>query len=353
MNIAINITSLESGHGGRGVGVYTKLLIEALQKYERNNSYSFFTRGQKVSENADIVHYPYFDPFFLTLPLIHSKPTVVTVHDVIPLVFPDKFPSGIRGNIKWSIQKQALKNTNRVITDSKTSKRDICRIVGLNPKDVDAVYLAPSPSFHTTTDVQLFRFVQQKYHLPKQFIVYVGDVNWNKNIIGLLEAFSRIHETPEFHSVPLVLIGKSFLNESLRETREINSVIEQLHFRDSLIRPGYVPDEDLTVIYSLARCLIQPSHYEGFGLPILEAMMCSCPVVAASNSSLREIAGPSIAVDDMNTEDIARGIGFALSLPENKRKRTILDGLEWAKSFSWKKTVHETVAAYEKVVTGS
>src|SRR5258706_5833567 len=101
MNIAIDITPLETGHSGRGVGIYTKNLIESLQKYEKKHTYILFTPKQGVPKNTDIVHYPYFDPFFLTLPLIKTKPSVVTVHDLIPLVFPEKFPPGIRGYMKW------------------------------------------------------------------------------------------------------------------------------------------------------------------------------------------------------------------------------------------------------------
>ena len=96
MNIAINTLPLSTEHRMRGTGVYTKNLIDALQKYEKKLSYTFFTRVTDIPKNTDLVHYPFFDPFFLTLPFPKPFPTVVTVHDLIPLVFPDKFPAGIQ-----------------------------------------------------------------------------------------------------------------------------------------------------------------------------------------------------------------------------------------------------------------
>ena len=124
MKIAIDITPLESAHRARGVGVYTKNLIDALETYGKQHTYLYFTGHQLVPPDADVVHYPYFDPFFLTLPLVKPKPTVVTVHDLIPLVFPYKFPAGIRGNIKWQVQKLSLHGAKRIIADSNSSKND-------------------------------------------------------------------------------------------------------------------------------------------------------------------------------------------------------------------------------------
>src|SRR5258706_7275203 len=107
MHIAIDTSPLANGHKFRGVGSYTQSLIDALQKYEGEHQYSFFT-GNAVFKDVDIVHYPYFDPFFLTLPFKKTKPTIVTVHDLIPLLYPDKFPPGLRGKVKWYIQQRLL-----------------------------------------------------------------------------------------------------------------------------------------------------------------------------------------------------------------------------------------------------
>lgn len=322
MNIAIDTTPLETGHVKRGVGIYTKNLIDALKRYETVHTYSFFTRGQKVPVQADVVHYPYFDPFFLTLPVIKTKPTVVTVHDLTPLVFPDKFPSGIRGNIKWQVQKLSLRGARRIITDSKNSKKDIARITGFNPKDIDVVYLAP--------DIKEKKGKTRE--LPEHFILYVGDVNWNKNVPGLIQAIG--HHT-------LVMVGQAFLNNNLPETQEINTLISSLGLEKQIMRVGFV--KDIASLYGQAECLVMPSYYEGFGLPVLEAMASGCPVVAADNSSLSEIAGPAVRV--LTTpSSIAQGIETAIK----QRQKLVSAGLAWARRFTWKKVARETVNSYEK-----
>lgn len=363
MKIAIDVTPLETGHRDRGVGVYTKNLIEALEKYGKRHSYILFTRGQNIPSNdfkykivlgkprnVDLVHYPYFDTFFLTLPLYKPKPAIVTVHDLIPLVFPDKFPPGFRGNLKWKAQKISLKGVDRIITDSNSSKRDIIHITGFNEKRIDVIYLAPSDLYKPIKDKIILRKVRQKYKIPENFIIYTGDVNWNKNLSGLIHAFSRLSTLDNRLSTNLVLVGKSFLDLSLAETREINQMIDNLGLNSHIIRPGYVSESDLACLYSQALCLVQPSHHEGFGLPVLEAMACGCPSVVANNSSLSEIAGPSILVDSNDVQSISMGIKKVFSMSETERLDMIRLGTEWSSLFAWKKVAKKTIASYESVL---
>lgn len=344
MRIAIDITPLHTGHRNRGVGTYTKLLIEALQKYESNHSYHFFTRGQKVPKYAELIHYPYFDPFFVTLPLFHHKPTVVTVHDLIPLVYPEHFPAGIRGLLKWQVQRWGLRRAARIIAVSEASKRDIVRIAGVSSDAVDAIHSAPAGAYHSVTEKALLATVATKYKLPKRFILYVGDINWNKNIIGLLKAFQKQRE------VKLVLVGKAFVDRSVPEANGIQASIDALGIRDEVIMPGFVPFEDLPALYSLASVYVQPSFYEGFGLPVLEAMAAGCPVISSHASSLAEIAGPAIMIDPNNPVDIASRLREGLTMPADKRQTLIQNGMLWAKRFSWEAVAHQTVQSYEKAI---
>lgn len=344
MNIAIDTTPLETGDKDRGVGMYTKLLIKALQKYESKHSYHFFTRGQNVPENVDLVHYPYFDPFFLTLPVIKPRPTVVTVHDLIPLVFPQHFPSGIRGMLKWQVQRLSLGRAMRIITDSDSSKADIIRIAGISPDTIDVVRLAPASGFRVVKDKALLRAVAAKYDLPSRFILYVGDINWNKNILALLEAFGKVKQ-----SMKLVLVGKAFIGQS-PEANAIRTSINALGIDGEVIMPGYVPYEDLPNIYNLASVYVQPSFYEGFGLPILEAMACGCPVITSFAASLSEIAGPSRMIDPNSPDDIATRLGEVFTIPLEKRQKLIQKGLLWSKRYSWKTVAHHTIQSYNKAL---
>lgn len=345
MRIAIDITPLETGHKDRGVGMYTKLLVDALQKYEQNHSYHFFTRGQKVPRNIDLVHYPYFDLFSLTLPVVKVRPTVVTVHDLIPLVFPEHFPAGIRGMLTWQIQRLSLGQVTRIVTDSDSSKTDITRIAGISPDTIDVVHLAPSSEFCPVANKTFLKAIMTKYRLSNQFILYVGDINWNKNVLGLLDAFQQV--TSHELRITLVLVGKAFMDQS-SEAHAIQSKIDALGIRDNIVIPGFVPIEDLRAIYSLAMVYIQPSFYEGFGLPVLEAMACGCPVISSDSASLKEIAGPTTVIDPDNPSEIASQIKEALNMSEDKRLERIKKGILWVKRFTWESVARQTVEAYEK-----
>lgn len=123
MKIAIDVSPLESGHKVRGVGFYLSNLLDSLNTYFPQHTYHQIKRGEKVPTDADVIHYPYFDPFFITLPLKFSKPTVITIHDLTPLKFPTLFPAGKKGRFKWEIQKRLVKKASRIITDSHNSKK--------------------------------------------------------------------------------------------------------------------------------------------------------------------------------------------------------------------------------------
>lgn len=350
MHIAIDVSPLESGHKTRGTGIYTRELVNGFKKFGGKHTFEFIHHGQKVSEKADLIHYPYFDPFFLTLPLRISKPFVVTVHDLIPLVFPDKFPPGLRGTVKWKIQKESLKKSRRIITDSESSKRDIHIIVGIKEEKIDVVPLAQSNLFHPVKVLSQLQDVKKKYNLPDKYVLYVGDVNWNKNVTGLLEAYSLfIHKNPSLH-IPLVLVGGSFHNEALKEVVAINTLIRVLNISDSVRKLGFIPDNELGYIYSQATCVIQPSYYEGFGFPVLEAMASGCPVITSESSSLAEIAGPSVRVQPENMEQIAVEILRMARLSQIKRAKLVKEGLAWTANFTWQKVIAGTISVYEKAL---
>lgn len=351
MKIAINTLPLSTEHRMRGTGVYTKNLIDALQKYEKGHTYSFFTRGDAIPKKTDAVHYPFFDPFFLTLPFFKQFPTTVTVHDLIPLVFPDKFRAGIRGRLKWQIQRLSLMGAAAILTDSECSKKDIVRLTGKQKEKIHVVPLAPSPRYKTITDDTVLKSMRQRYHLPESYILYVGDVNWNKNVAGLVQAWKLIHaKLGRSKEAKLVLAGSAFSNTELRETRDILQLIHTLGLAKSIVRPGFIKEEDMSALYSAANCVVLPSWYEGFGFPILEAMMSGVPVVGTTGGSVPEIIGPARSADPSNVHDLARAVRETMMLTPTARKQLVKQELEWARQFSWRRVARETVAVYEKLV---
>ncbi len=338
--------------------MYTKLLIEALQKYESNHSYYFFTqhhsngagftRGQKIPNDVELIHYPYFDPYFITLPFSHHKPTIVTVHDLIPLVFPEHFPAGVRGALRWQYQRMRLAKAKRIIADSEASKEDIEHIAGIPGSRIDVVRLAPSNQYRPMTNDSLVSRVKAKFDLPEAFILYVGDVNWNKNVIGMLKAYQGVKR--QASSVKLVLVGRAFLDHSLKEMKEINSFIDEAKLTEDVVRLGSVPLEDLVVVYNLASVYLQPSFYEGFGLPVLEAFVCGVPVVSSRAASLAEIAGPAIPIDPADPADMNRGLMTALTMTTTARRLLIKKQTAWVGQFSWERVARQTIQSYEKAL---
>lgn len=346
MIIAFDSTPLETGHKDRGVGTYTRLLREALTVHQPEYRLQGFVRGRALPPAADIVHYPYFDPFFLTLPLAKPKPVVVTVHDLIPLAYPQHFPRGIKGELKWQIQRFSLARAAWIITDSEASRKDISRLVGFPRERISVIYLAPAPAFHPAPPT-LLPALRKRFDLPGSYLLYVGDVNWNKNIPNLLRAFAEYLAADVGRETVLVLAGKAFQNEALAEVQEIRALVGELGIGDRIRYTGRVTQDELVGLYTFADCYLQLSIAEGFGLPVLEAMACGCPAVVANTSSLTEIAGPAELVDPFHPHDIAMAVRRCVkshSAADRKRYQS------WAATFTWEKVARETLHVYGQVL---
>ncbi len=351
MKIAIDVSPLRSGHylqhRVRGTGYYLTNLKKSLLEYFSENNYMFFNRGESVDEDTDIVHYPYFEPFFLTLPIISAKKTIVTVHDLTPLVFKDKFPSGLKGNIKWNVQKRLLARADVIITDSIASREDIHKYAGIPVNKISVVYLAAAEHFKKIKEPD--KKIIKKYNLPFDFLLYVGDVTWNKNLPNLIKAVNKT----EF---PLVIVGSAFANEDYDKNNSWNKDLYEAQIlakgNKNILPLGFIPDEDLVELYNQATALIMPSFYEGFGLPVLEAMQSGCPVITTREGSIKEVAdSAAYFVDPYDVNSITNGIKDVMT-NNDLRKALSQKGLKHSKNFSWKNTADGTIKVYEKILNG-
>jgi len=351
MKIAIDISPLASGHHlqhrVRGTGFYLTNLKESLVKYFPENEYLFFKQGDKIPSDIDLVHIPYFEPFFLTLPIIKKHKTVVTVHDLTPLVFADKFPAGIKGKIKWKIQKHSLNNSNFIITDSISSKNDIEKIVRFQSNKIEVVHLAAASHFKHKKHKN--EKIIKKYNLPKEFLLYVGDATWNKNLPNLIKSVSK---TEYF----LVIAGGTFVNKDYDKSNPWNKDLYESQVlasaNDKILPIGFIPDEDLAEIYNLATAFLMPSFYEGFGLPILEAMQSGCPVITSKDGSLEEVAdSAAYFVDPYDIESIKKGIVDVMN-DKDLREALSKKGLSHTEKFTWSETARKTNEVYNKVANG-
>jgi glycosyltransferase involved in cell wall biosynthesis len=293
-----------------------------------------------------VIHYPYFDLFFPSLPLVKKAKTIVTVHDVIPLRFPRQYPPGLKGELNFKKQKFSLKKAQAVITDSNQSKIDIINYLGYPKNKIRVIYLACSDDYRPIQSTMILNSIIAKYRLPKRFVLYVGDVNYHKNVLRLVKACQQL-------KIPLVIVGKKAIERDFDQSHIENQPLVQLNKlckKDSqIIRLGFIPTQDLVAIFNLAAAYCQPSLYEGFGLPVLQAMACGTPVVAAKAGSLPEVCGQAaLMVDPRKQEKIVQGLKVILSDSEIRGK-LIKVGFEQVKKFSWKKTARETLVVYGQV----
>jgi len=356
MKVAIDSGALSSGHKIRGIGAYTSCLIDALKKQKNEDIEIDAVDFEKTNLGKyDIAHYTFFNPFFRSFKLIPGVKTVVTIHDLIPLIYPDRYPPGFKGKIRLQTQKLLLGGVAAIITDSEASKKDICRLLNVKPDKVHVVYLAPKEIYKKITDKSVLKKVKDKYRLPDKFVLYVGDVNYNKNITNLIRACG-------IAKIPLVISGKQALDiedlgNDLRALAGPRDWIRYLfgkphpqlaHYKDLLraieenknvIRLGFASDADLAAVYNLATLYCQPSLYEGFGLPVLEAVASGCPIVCSRTQVLAEIAGKAATyVDPKSPEDMAKGFKHLVKNPKLPRE------------YSWTKTGSDTIAVYKKII---
>ncbi len=337
MRIAIDSGPLSSGHSVRGIGTYVSKLSRALKIQISKSKIQIDTVDFRNSEfllsGYDIVHFTSFKPFEIFLPFAKPKNTkfVLTIYDLIPLIYPGHYPPGAKGRLNWQINKFLIrKNANVIITISETSKKDICRLIGIDPDKVFVTYLSAGPIFKKL-EISNLELVKKKYNLPERFALYVGDINYNKNIPNLVKA-------SQIAKMPLVIAGK--------QAKEIGNLDlshpELNHLKgvdwSNVIRCGFVPDETLVELYNLAAVYVQPSFYEGFGLPLLEAYECGIPIAVSKNQCHVEIMGDDFEYfDPKSPEEIAKKI-----LAPNRNKKL-------PRLYSWEKTAEGTLNVYAKI----
>lgn len=222
---------------------------------------------------------------------------------------------------------QSVRRATGVFAVSENTKKDIINRTGCEPRKITVTYEAADEIYHPIKDADVLQKVKQKYNLSGDFIMYVGSLSPRKNIVRLLEAFYLIREKV---SHDLVLTGsKSWKDASVYQT------MHRLNLGNRIKQVGYVEHEDMPALYNLASAFIYPSLYEGFGLPVLEAMQCGCPVVASSATSIPEVAGDAaILVNPLDTNVLADAI-YQVLTDFKLREKLIVLGLERAKKFSW------------------
>ncbi len=289
---------------------------------------------------ADLVHVPYWGS-----PLRSPVPVAVTIHDLIPLALP-AYRGGALARLYTGLVAASARGAAAVITDSQASRADILRRLHLPPDRVHVIYLAAGEQYHPRPGSLSDAAIRTKYSLPDEYVLYLGGYDVRKNVQTLLKAYTYVRDGVQ-DQYPLVLAGRLPKGRSPRFV-DVRTLVERMNLSD-VVRPiGWVDEDDAPALYRMASCFVFPSRYEGFGLPVLEAMACGTPVVAADAASLPEIVGDAGFLVD---PDDARGMAGAImaTLLQDDLAHTLRQKAQArAAQFSWARTAAETLAIYQQ-----
>ena len=281
---------------------------------------------------------------------------MVTVHDVMPLIFPRNYPIGLKGKVNFYLQKRSLNKCKKIITVSQTSKDDIVKLLKIKADKIVVIPEAASDKFKMLSEGQILN-VKRRYKLPDRFLLYIGDANFVKNLPFLIDSFQILRKKSGFGDLNLVLVGGVFLKKvdnidhpELESLKQVNKKIKDNNLEDFVIRPGQVNEDNLVGFYNLATVYVQPSIYEGFGIPLVEAFSCGTPVICSNTSSLPEVGGDAaIYFDPKNKNQFISLLEQILKDSSLQTKLSKL-GLKRAAMFSWEKVALDTLKLYEEII---
>jgi glycosyltransferase involved in cell wall biosynthesis len=301
------------------------------------------TYPQAVAKaGADIAHVPYWGP-----PLSSPARLVTSILDIIPVVIPD-YARGLRAQLYTSLVTSAARGSAHVITISEAAKADIVRELGIPEAMVTTTHLAANDAYHPKIGSERDAAVKARYNLPDDFVLYMGGYDLRKQVNQLLLAWTYVNQA-EDGRVTLVMAGREPKWGSPMFP-DMRKYAEELEITDSIQWIGYVDEADKPSLYRLASVFAYPSLYEGFGLPVLEAMASGTPVVANEVSSIPEIAADGAYLVPSGDSRKMAGALLALLLQEPLRDSVINQGLARATTFSWRRTAQRTLDVYERVM---
>jgi glycosyltransferase involved in cell wall biosynthesis len=354
-----------------GIGTYIRNLLRHLSRIDRENEYVLLCHdsdmgvASTLGENFRAVlepaaNYSVKEQFHIPLVLMREKPdvfhaphyvlpvavrsrSVVTIHDCIHLMFPQYLPNRAAYAYARGAMWSAAKRSDRILTVSEASKRDILHFFNVPPEKIAVVYNGIDERFWIQPSTEEIARVRERFQLDHGFVLYAGTIKPHKNLVRLIEAFAALRKG-EFEELKLLIIGDEISKlPALRRAVHIHKLHKHVRFL------GFLPDETLAALYRLAAVFVFPSLYEGFGLPPLEAMASGTPVVTSNVSSLPEVAGDAaILVDPYDVSSIVDGVRRVLTDPlmaDELRKK----GLARARDFSWERSVARTHDIYRLV----
>jgi glycosyltransferase involved in cell wall biosynthesis len=287
----------------------------------------------------DLFHCPDF-----TLPPLRRASGVLTVHDLSFIRVPESAHPGLRTYLMQAVPRSVLR-ADWVLADSNCTKRDLIELTGVAAERLVVVYPGVERRFKQVNDASVREAARERYQLPSRFVLALSTLQPRKNFERLIEAYARLPETLR-RDVKLVIAGgRGWLYEGIFET------VQELQLGEAVQFPGYIADQDLPTLYSLAELFALPSLYEGFGLEPLEAMACGTPVVTSNVSSLPEVVGDAaLSVDPLDVAALTGAMELALT-DSASRQEMIRRGLDRARRFTWDAAAQKLIQVYERAAT--
>ena len=273
------------------------------------------------------------------LPPLRGVPTVLTVHDLIFRHLPQHHKRLNRWYLNLTLPLYC-RRADHVIAVSEYTRGDLIVAYGLPPDKITVILEAADPRF-APQPVEMVSLVRTRYQLPERYLLYVGTLEPRKNLTRLLAAWEPLYRTGD--APPLVIAGKRGWFY-----REFFAALERSPAREAVLLPGYIAEADLPALYAGADAFLFPSLYEGFGLPVLEAMACGTPVICSNSTSVPEVAGnAAIQIDALEVDALTDALRRVLE-DKNLGEEMRVEGLAQAARFSWERAASETLAVYRK-----
>ncbi|MDX2269731.1 MAG: glycosyltransferase family 1 protein [Bryobacter sp.] len=292
---------------------------------------------RSVADRPDVLHVQY------TAPLYSAVPLVVSVHDVSYIDFPHYFKRARSLQLRTTV-KNTVARAKKIITVSEFSRQRIQATYNVAPELVKVIYNGVSPAFRPIAPSQAFTWVSQRFGVQWPYVLSVGDLQPRKNHLGLIEAFTDLlRENPQLPH-HLLLVGKpTWFAQRVYDAARVSPVADRIHFT------GFVNDEDLLHLYNAAELFVYPSHYEGFGLPIVEAQACGRAVACSNTSAMPEVAdSAALLFDPTSREEMYRAMRDLLIDPELRTRMERL-GQKNSLRFSWERAAEQTLDVYYEV----
>lgn len=356
-----------------GIGRYVYELIENLLKLDRRNTYVLFLNQtgfdqfQSTAKNVEKIlvnalHYSFDEQWkfwrmlrkaklnlmhftHFNAPILYRKPCIVTIHDLTLNLFPGKKMDNWFRRFSYRVTLNSIvKRAKKIIAVSQYTRNDILRFLRADIEKIEVIHEGVSSQFHPIFDQHIISNFLKQIGLTKPYILYTGVWRSHKNLVNLIKAFAILKHTHHFPG-RLVITGKED-----PWYPEVKQTVVDEHLENFVRFTGFVPDEDLVLLYNGASIYVLPSLYEGFGLPALEAFACGIPVCAANTSSLTEVCGQDNAVffDPHSPADMASKIASVYN--DGEKMRQLKErGLKRIKDFSWQKMASETLKIYHEI----